>query len=210
MPVSDDDYKRRLASRISRGSGSLGPTWSPSMIPYQAKATEPSLRFRLDNPQRDMPQFMPGPVGAAGIGRIALTAAAEEGGPLLARIATPVIRDAIEVARTEGRAVAGDLYGSWALQGARRSPAVIDDAARAAEEELYNFIGELDRMGVKPQTANRLLRSFATHPYDEVEAAVIRGEDLARSAASGMSAKHALIMRMFDRIGSAAENAFGE
>mgnify|MGYP006275543823 CR=1 FL=1 len=109
MPVSDDDYKRRLAQRIMSGTGSLGPNISPSMMPYQATATVPSLRVTLTNPSKDMPQFMPGPVGAAGIGRVGV-AAAEEFVPraTVAALKSKPLQETLDIIDEYGRGIVAD------------------------------------------------------------------------------------------------------
>lgn len=202
MPVSDDDYKKRLARRISTG-GSLGPNIPTSMIPYQATATPISHTYFLES---GAPKFMPGPPAGA-IGGIA-RAGAEEFSPLFSRIATPILKRAIETAKMEGQQIGGSILEEATSQGVRYPHSGVVRAGKAAEDELFNFISELERMGVRPQTANRLLKGFSEYADDPFTAMETLGANLSRSASSGMDAKQALVERMLSRLGSAAENGF--
>lgn len=205
MPVSDDDYKKRLARRISTG-GSLGPNIPTSMIPYQATATPISRADFLTSQPPGTPQFMPGPPAGA-IGGIA-RAGAEEFSPLFSRIATPILKRAIETARMEGQQIGGSILEQATSQGVRYPHSGVVRAGKAAEDELFNFISELERMGVRPQTANRLLKGFSEYADDPFTAMETLGANLSRSASSGMDAKQALVERILGRLGNAAENGF--
>jgi hypothetical protein len=157
MPVADDDYRKRLARRINSG-GSLGPNIPPSMLPYQATATVP----RWDKLSEDkMPQFMPGPVGAAGIGRVALTAA-EEGAPIVARATVAALKskplqEALDLADEFGRGIVADeALGAGVLK--------YEDLPRygmAAKGKLIDFLNEHLATGeMSVRDANRFVKAF--------------------------------------------------
>lgn len=169
MPVSDDDYKARLVSKL------MG---------------KPMKRL---NSKEFMPEFIP-PV--AGIGSLS------------ARIATPILQRAVQAANAEGKYVASDIIEQTAGRGVNYSQDLIPKAGRASEDALFAFIKDLERIGVKPQTANRFLKGFAQYADDPFEAMSTLGQKMDISPNAGMPAKEALVLRLLDRLGRAAENTF--
>jgi hypothetical protein len=162
-------------------------------------AHQPMIGNRISS--KNMPMMVP-PV--AGVGMIA----GEGAGmfePLLSKIASPIMQRALDVAKAEGTQVGSGIFEDAARAGTKYSQDSIVRAGEHGQQALFDFIDRLDKMGVKPATANKLLKGFAEFPYDKGQAMSILGEDLARSAESGMSAKEALIKRMFDSIGSAVD-----
>lgn len=222
MPVSDDDYKRRLSKtlreRYARGrEAAFAKTKNipemkkaeRSLIPMppldrwaqrQAEKVNRERLAAMANPNmrlmgsyEDMPEFMP-PI--AGIGNLS------------ARIATPILQRAIQAANAEGKYVASDIIEQAAGKGARYSQDLIPKAGRAAEDELFAFLKEFDRLGVKPATANRFLKGFAQYADDPFEAMSTLGQRMDISPTAGMPAKEALVNRLLSRLGKAAEDTF--
>jgi hypothetical protein len=143
-------------------------------------------------------------LGAAGVAKIGANIAS----PLISRIAGPTMQRALSVAEAEGRQVAGGILSDAAAQGTKFSQSSVARGGKAAQEELFNFMSELERIGVKPATANKLLRGFSRYVDDPVEGIAELGGNVGRSAASGMDAKEALVKRLLGRLGNAAEDSF--
>jgi hypothetical protein len=205
MPVSDGDYKKRLAKRQQSMNASKREKGRAAHNPY-----EPTIEDKIRGGQfgridsKHMPMIMP-PV--AGVGMIAGEGAGMIA-PLLSRISSPVIQRALNVAGMEGKQVGADILEEGAMQGVKYSQSGVTRAGKAGEDALFNFIGELERIGVKPATANRLLKGFSEYADDPAQAMMTLGENMARRPESGMSAKQALIERMLRNIGQAAEDNF--
>jgi hypothetical protein len=143
-------------------------------------------------------------LGAAGVAKIGANIAS----PLISRIAGPTMQRALGVAETEGKQIAGGILSDAAAQGVKFSQSSVARGGKAAQEELFNFMSELERMGVKPATANRLLRGFSKYVDDPVEGIAELGGDVGRSVTKSMSAKEALVNRLLSRLGNAAEDSF--
>jgi len=232
MPVSDGDYKKRLAQRkrnanaTKREAAFAKSKDIPEMVKPNtgiipmgplddfargvaektnrgrlAAMTNPSKRFLYNDSGIE---FMP---GIGGVGSIAGEGAGAFG-PLLARLATPVVKRAMNTASMEGKQVGGSIIEEGAMQGVRFGQSGVTRAGKAGEDALFDFISELERIGVKPQTANRLLKGFSEYADDPAKAMITLGENMARRPESGMSAKQALIERMFNRVSRAAEDKF--
>lgn len=156
---------------------------------------------RFKQTSRNLPVDPSGMVG--GVARVGAKIAT----PLIARIAGPTMQRALGVAETEGKQIAGGILSDAAAQGVRFNQSSVARGGKAAQEELFNFISELERMGVKPATANRLLRGFSKYVDDPVEGIVELGGNVARTR-PGESAKEALVNRLLSRLGNAAEDSF--
>lgn len=222
MPVSDGDYRQRLAKTLrERYAGGREAAFAKTKNIPEMKSPERSLipmppldrwaerqaeeenrrrlvamtdrNMRLMVSSGNMPEFMP-PV--AGIGNLS------------ARIATPILQRAIQAANAEGKYVASDIIEQAAGKGARYSQDLIPKAGRAAEDELFAFLKELERLGVKPATANRFLKGFAQYADDPFEAMSTLGQKMDISPTAGMPAKEALIQRLLGKLGKAAEDTF--
>jgi len=128
--------------------------------------------------------------------------------PLIGRVASPIMKRALDVAEAEGRSVAGSILGNAAAQGVKYSQSNVPMAGKAAQEELFNFLAQMERMGVKPQTANKFLKGISEYVDDPVQGMSTLGADIGRSSTSGIPAKQALVDRFFRRLGNAAENSF--
>ena len=128
--------------------------------------------------------------------------------PLIGRVAGPVMQRALDVAEAEGRAVGGSVLGSAAAQGVKYSQSSVPRAGKAAQEELFNFLKEMERMGVKPQTANKFLRGIGEYVDNPVQGMATLGADVGPAVTRGIPAKKALVDRFFRRLGDAAENSF--
>jgi len=157
---------------------------------------------RFKQVSRNLPVDPSGMVG--GIARVGANIAT----PLIGRIAGPTMQRALSVAEAEGRQVAGGILSDAAAQGTKFSQSSVARGGKAAQEELFNFMSELERMGVKPATANKFLRGFSRYVDDPVEGIAELGGNVGRSAAGGMSAKEALVKRLLGRLGNAAEDSF--
>ena len=178
MPVADDDYRKKLAKFTSQGRG-------------QGRVRVP---LKLD------PRLEGAVVGAIG--------PAGGANSLLSRLSTPVVQRALQTARTEGKQVGADILEEGAMQGVKYGQSAVTRASEGAQQGLFDFISELQRLGVKPQTANRLLRGFDEYVNNPANAMITLGENMARNPASGKSAKKALLERMFREIGKSAEENF--
>ena len=214
MPQVDDDYRKKAslarfkqnASKREQGRISKAPkepNIPASMMPYQAKATPISKNAARMGLVVDGPLPVD-PSGAVGIGSTAGRIAT----PLIGRIAGPTMQRALGVADTEGKQIAGGILSDAAAQGVRFNQSSVARGGKAAQEELFNFMSELERIGVKPATANKLLRGFSRYVDDPVEGIAELGGNVGRSAASGMDAKEALVKRLLGRLGNAAEDSF--
>lgn len=157
---------------------------------------------RFKQVSRNLPVDPSGMVG--GVARVGAKIAT----PLIGRIAGPTMQRALGVAEAEGKQIAGGILSDAAAQGVRFNQSSVARGGKAAQEELFNFISELERMGVKPATANRLLRGFSKYVDDPVEGIAEMGGDVGRSVTKGMSAKEALVNRLLGRLGNAAEDSF--
>jgi hypothetical protein len=175
----------------------------------QGRTAHSPYEFTIDDKIRSgqlklapkMPMVMP-PV--AGVGMIAGEGAAALS-PLLSRIATPIMQRALDVAKAEGTQVGAGIFEDAANAGTKYSQSSITRAGEHGQQALFDFIDRLDKMGVKPATANRLLKGFSEYADDPAQAMMTLGENMARRPESGMSAKEALVMRMLDSIGSAVD-----
>lgn len=203
MPQIDDEYRRRADLARFKQRLSRQPNIPASMLPYMATATpisERAARFGLawDRP----PPFDPS--GAAGgVGSVARRMAT----PLIGRIAGPTIQRALSVAEAEGRQVNAGLLSDAAAQGVQFSHSSVIRGGKAAQEELFNFLDQMDRMGVKPATANKFLRGFSKYIDDPVEGIAELGGNVGRTRL-GESAKERLVNRLLRRLGDAAEDSF--
>jgi hypothetical protein len=229
MPVADDDYRKRLAkrqrslSKQGREAAFAKSKQMPSIVEPNyglvplgpldrfaertaqgqnrlnlAAMGETGLRpFNLDPMMEEAVMGSVGPAGAAGAA-----------GSLLSRLSTPVVQRALQTARTEGRQVGADILEEGAMQGVKYGQSAVTRASEGAEQGLFDFISELQRLGVKPQTANRLLTGFDEYVNNPANAMITLGENMARNPASGKSAKKALLERMFREIGRSAEENF--
>lgn len=232
MPVADDDYRKKLAERQRRmnaakreaafaKSKDIPEMVEPNtgIIPMgplddfargQAEKTNRGRLAGMMSPSKRLSyndsgiEFMP---GVAGVGSVA-GEGANILGPLLGRLATPVVKRAMNTASMEGKQVGGSIIEEGAMQGVRYGQSGVTRAGKAGEDALFDFISELERLGVKPQTATRLLKGFSEYADDPAQAMMTLGENMARRPESGMSAKQALIERMFRVIGEAAEDRF--
>lgn len=205
MPISDGDYKKRLAKRQQGLNAAKREKGHATNNPYELTIKD-QIRggqfARIDS--KNMPMMVP-PV--AGVGMLAGEGAGMLG-PLLSRISTPVIQRALHTAGMEGKQVGADIIEEGAMQGVRYGQSGVTRAGKAGEEALFNFISDLERIGVKPATANRLLKGFSEYADDPAQAMMTLGENMARRPESAMSAKEALLKRMFDLIGKSAEDNF--
>jgi hypothetical protein len=206
MPQVDDEYRKKSSLARFKQRLSRKPNIPASMMPYQAKATPISNRAAKMGLIMDQPLPID-PSGAAGIGSIGGRAAGRIVTPLIGRIAGPTMQRALDVAEAEGRQVNAGLLSDNAAQGVRYSQDSIVRGGKAAQEELFNFLDQMQRMGVKPATANRLLRGFAKYIDDPVEGIVELGGNVARTR-PGESAKERLVQRLLRRMGDAAEDSF--
>jgi hypothetical protein len=163
---------------------------------YRKKASLARLR------KMPLPFDPSGAVG--GVGGVARRMAT----PLIGRIAGPTMQRALGVAESEGRQLAGGWLSEAAAQGTRFSQGSVNRSGKAAQEELFNFLADMERMGVKPATANKFLRGFSKYVDNKVEGIAEMGGDVGRSAAGGMDAKEALVKRLLSRLGGAAEDSF--
>jgi hypothetical protein len=229
MPQADDDYRKRLAQKKvslnkqnretafakskqmpsivkpNKGLISIGPLDRFAERKAQgqnrlnlASMGQTGLRpFNLDPALEEAAVGAIGPVGAAGAA-----------GSLLSRLSTPVFQRALQTARTEGKQVGADILEEGAMQGVKYGQSAVTRASEGAEQGLFDFISELQRLGVKPQTANRLLAGFDEYVNNPANAMITLGENMARNPASGKSAKKALLERMFREIGKSAEENF--
>jgi hypothetical protein len=143
-------------------------------------------------------------LGAAGVAKIGANIAT----PLIGRVAGPIMQRALDVAEAEGRSVGGSILGNAAAQGVKYSQSNVPRAGKAAQEELFNFLKEMERMGVKPQTANKFLKGISEYVDDPVQGMSTLGADIGRSSTRGIPAKQALVDRFFSRLGNAAEDSF--
>jgi hypothetical protein len=188
-----DNKKQSLAAKVASNA---------AMREQGRMAHQPMIGDRISS--KNMPMMMP-PV--AGVGMIAGEGAGMFG-PLLSKIATPVIQRALSTAGMEGKQVGADIIEEGAMNGVRYGQSGVTRAGKAGEDALFNFISDLERIGAKPSTANRLLKGFSEYANDPAQAMMTLGENMARRPESAMSAKEALMKRMYDRIGKAAEDNF--
>lgn len=224
MPVADDDYKKRLAGRMrDKQKASREAAFAKSknipefkkpergIIPlppidrFLDRQAQGKYRERLAhmndpksyifhaNDAEQMPEFMPPVAGA---------------GSVAGRIATPILQRALQAAGMEGKYVGGSILEEAAAQGVKLPHSGVARAGRAAEDELINFLEYMASKGAKPATLNRFAKGFSEYGDDPVQAMTTLGENLARNPMSGMSAKEALVQRLLQRLGSAAEDAF--
>jgi len=203
MPQVDDEYRKksslaRFKQRISRK-----PNIPASMMPYQAAATPISQNAARMGLASEQPLPFDPSGGVGGIGSVARRMTT----PLIGRIAGPTMQRALDVAEAEGRQVNAGLLSDNAAQGVRFSQDSIVRGGKAAQEELFNILDQMQRMGVKPATANRLLRGFAKYIDDPVEGIVELGGDIGRTRL-GDSAKERLVQRLLKRMGDAAQDSF--
>jgi hypothetical protein len=203
MPQVDDEYRKksslaRFKQRISRK-----PNIPASMMPYQAAATPISQNAARMGLASEQPLPFDPSGGVGGIGSVARRMTT----PLIGRIAGPTMQRALDVAEAEGRQVNAGLLSDNAAQGVRFSQDSIIRGGKAAQEELFNILDQMQRMGVKPATANRLLRGFAKYIDDPVEGIVELGGDIGRTRL-GDSAKERLVQRLLKRMGDAAQDSF--
>jgi len=164
---------------------------------YRKKAS--LARFKQIS--RNLPVDPSGMVG--GVAKIGASIAT----PLISRIAGPTMQRALDIAEAEGRQVNAGILSDNAAQGVRFSQDSIVRGGKAAQEELFNILDQMQRMGVKPATANRLLRGFAKYIDDPVEGIVELGGDIGRTRL-GDSAKERLVQRLLRRMGDAAQDSF--
>jgi hypothetical protein len=156
---------------------------------------------RFKQTSRNLPVDPSGMVG--GVAKIGASIAT----PLISRIAGPTMQRALNVAEAEGRQVNAGILSDNAAQGVRYSQDSIVRGGKAAQEELFNFLDQMERMGVKPATANKFLRGFSKYIDDPVEGIVELGGNVARTR-PGESAKERLVNRLLKRMGDAAEDNF--
>ena len=165
---------------------------------YRKKAS--LARFKQIS--RNLPVDPSGAVG--GVARVGAKIAT----PLIGRVAGPIMQRALDVAEAEGRSVGGSILGNAAAQGVKYSQSNVPRAGKAAQEELFNFLAQMERMGVKPQTANKFLKGISEYVDDPVQGMSTLGADIGRSSIRGIPAKQALVDRFFARLGNAAEDSF--
>jgi len=203
MPVSDDDYKRRLANRSTKranttvnpyatGFSYLGDYIKNEMNPFMGTAEEAKK-----DPRKALVLAMVGVAGAGGGKGKAVR--------LIDQIPTPVLQRAVQTAAMEGKRIGGGFVEDAAVQGVRFGQGGVSRAGRAAEDELFRIISEWERMGVTSQTATRGLKGFAKWADDPFEAMEGMGENMARTT---KGFKEALVERMYRRIADAAEQGF--
>jgi hypothetical protein len=206
MPVADDDYRKRLAKRLTEGTEVNG---NPIGMPY-AKGFEYLGNFIKDvqNPFMRIGEDIAkgnkvavaltlGTAGMGGKGRGA--------GRLIDRVPTPVLQRAIQAAAMEGKRIGGQYIEEGASQGIRFGQSGVSRAGRAGEDALFEMLDDFDRIGVSAREATRFLKGFSKYADDPVEAMDAMGEDLSRTT---MGFKEALINRMNRRISMAAERDF--
>lgn len=230
MVEGGGSYRQKLVSRMAKKKGfstpppkaaktgrtSLGPP-SPTSLAY-SKGFEYLGDFIKDIQLGGLPSLGEDlgsgdygsaalAVGSAGLG----AAPGGRGAGLLGKLSTPVLQRATRAAAEEGKYVGADIFEKGLTQGVRYPMQGIDRAARGGEDALFEFISDLERIGVKPQTANRLLRGFSKYYGDDgpLGAMVEIGGDLERGVGDvPFDFKHALIMRMIRRIQEGSEGRF--
>ena len=206
MAMADDDYRKRLAARLTEGTEVTG---NPIGMPY-AKGFEylgnfikdvqnPFMRIGEDIAKGDKTAIALtlGTAGMGGKGRGA--------GRLIDQVPTPVLQRAIQAAAMEGKQIGGQFIEEGARQGVRFGQSGVGRAGRAGEDALFEMIANFERLGAKPQTLTRFLKGFSKYGDDPVEAMIDMGEDVSRTT---VGFKEALINRMLRNIGNAAEQNF--
>jgi hypothetical protein len=205
MPVSDDDYRKRLAGKNNTRGGEVFNPYAAgfSYVGDFVKENMSPLMGAVDqastDPRQALVTAMLSTAGAGGKGKSVR---------LVDQLSTPILQRAMQVASMEGKSRAGGWLGKAATEGTKFSQSSVGRAGRAAEDELFSIIDDLERIGVKPQTANRLLKGLSDYVDDPFEGMVTLGENLARRPDSGISAKEALVDRLFKRFSDAAERGF--
>jgi hypothetical protein len=229
MPVADDDYRKKLAERqrkmnaTKREAAFAKSKDIPEMVEpntgiipigplddFARGVAEKTNRGRLaamTSPSKRLSyndsgiEFMP---GVAGVGSVAGMGAGG-GGRLLDKLATPILQRAVQTAQAEGRQLGGQWLEEGALQGVKFGQSSVTRAGRGAEDELFNFISELERLGVKPQTANKFLKGFSEYVDDPFQGMSTLGENMSRTTPGF---KEGLVMRLLGRLEKAAEDSF--
>lgn len=205
MPVADDDYRRRLAGRQNNRDGEVfnpyaaGFSYLSNFIKENMNPLIGSAEQAKTDPRGALVMAMLGTAGAGGRGKAVR---------LVDQIPTPVLQRAVQAAALEGRRVGSDFIERAARQPdrtVRLDPDGVARAGRAAEDELFNIIDDLQRIGASSQTVTRGLKGFAKWADEPFEAMEGMGENMSRRT---IGFKEALMERMYDRIRAAAERGF--
>jgi len=196
MPVADDDYRKRFVMHMR--SKEKKKRENAFSSPGPGLSEKEMGRSRLLNASNS-PIFK---AFESGYGGGAMGTVSKN---FLGRLATPALQRAIQMAGMEGKSVGAQVLEGAAMGGVTFPQSGIARAGRGAEDELFNILGDLERMGAKPQTVNRLLRGFSLYADDPAEAMITMG---AKMDTIKPTAKELLIERLLKRIGDAAEDSF--
>jgi len=215
MPVADDDYRKKLAERqrkmnatkrdadknntrdeevfnpYAAGFSYVGDFIKENMSPLMGAVDQAST-----DPSQALVTTMLSTAGAGGKGKSVR---------LIDKLSTPILQRAVQTAQAEGRQLGGQWLEDAAIQGVKFGQSSVTRTGRGAEDELFNFINELERLGVKPQTANRFLKGFAEYVDDPFQGMSTMGENMSRTTPGF---KEALVERLFGRLSKAAEDSF--
>jgi hypothetical protein len=206
MAVADDDYRKRLAERLTQGteatSNPIGAAYARG-FEYLGKSIKdlqnPFMRLGEDIAE-DNKGAVALTLGTAGMGGKGKGARR-----LVDQIPTPVLQRAIQAAAMEGKQLGGKWVEEGASQGVKFGQSGVARAGRAGEDALFEIIDDFERMGADARTLTRYLKGFAKYADDPFEAMESMGENMMRET---KGFKEALIDRTYRRIGDAAERAF--